>query len=65
MEMEKLQQFLLEEQELLADFLLDTENAESNKAYAKAAALWSMQSARVGAIKDVLSLLGQQVDEEL
>ena len=43
-----IQQFLVEEQELLADFLMDMENTEDNKAYAKATALWSMQSARVG-----------------
>lgn len=65
MEMEQLQQFLAEEKELLTDFLIDTENATTNKEYAKATALWSMQSARVGAIKDVLMLLGQPVDEEL
>lgn len=63
--MEKLQQFLLEEQEVLADFLLDMEGAESNKEYSRAAALWSMQSARVGAIKDALALLGQPVSEDL
>lgn len=55
--MEKLQQFLAEEEELLADFLLDMEHTEDNKAYAKAVALWSMQIARVGAIRDVLSLI--------
>lgn len=61
--MEQLQQFLAEEQELLADFLLDMENTEDNKAYAKAAALWSMQTARVGAIKDVMELLGYSINE--
>lgn len=55
--MDKLQQFLAEEEELLADFLLDMESNEDNKAYAKAVALWSMQTARVGAIRDVLALL--------
>ncbi|WP_339216221.1 hypothetical protein [Solibacillus sp. FSL W8-0372] len=55
--MEQLQQFLVEEQEVLADFLLDMENTEDNKEYARAAALWSMQSARVGAIRDVIELL--------
>lgn len=56
--MEQLQQFLAEEQEVLADFLLDMESTEDNKEYARAAALWSVQSARVGAIKDVIALLG-------
>lgn len=51
-----IQQFLVEEEELLADFLLDMENTDGNKAYAQAAALWSVQSARVGAIRDVLEL---------
>ena len=64
MEMEKLQQFLADEQEVLADFLLDMESTEDNKEYARATALWSMQSARVGAIKDVLTLLGYGLDEE-
>ena len=57
MEMEKLQQFLADEKELLTDFLIDTENAADNREYARAVALWSMQSARVGAIKDALVLL--------
>lgn len=57
MKVEKLQRFLAEEEELLADFLLDMENAENNKDYAKASALWSMQTARVGAIRDVIELL--------
>lgn len=57
MEMEQLQQFLAEEQEVLADFLLDMESTDDNKEYARAAALWSMQSARVGAIRDVIELL--------
>lgn len=55
--MEKLQHFLADEEELLSDFLFDMENTEGNKAYAKATALWSMQTARVGAIRDVLVLL--------
>lgn len=55
--MEKLQQFLAEEEELLSDFLLDMEHTEDNKAYAKVVALWSMQTARVGAIRDVLDFL--------
>lgn len=55
--MDKLQQFLAEEEELLTDFLLDMENTEDNKAYAKVVALWSMQTARVGAIRDVVALL--------
>ncbi len=54
-----IQQFLVEEEELLADFLMDMEITEDNKAYAKAAALWSMQSSRVGAICDVLDMLGE------
>ncbi|MER2060204.1 MAG: hypothetical protein ABTA16_15395 [Niallia sp.] len=62
--MEKLQQFLVDEQEVLADFLLDMENTEGNKEYARAAALWSMQSARVGAIKDALNVLGINKGEE-
>ena len=62
--MEKLQQFLVEEQEVLADFLLDMEGAEGNKEYSRAAALWSMQSARVGAIKDALMLLSHSVYED-
>ena len=62
--MEKLQQFLADEQEVLADFLLDMESTEENKEHARAAALWSMQLARVGAIKDVLTLLGYGVDED-
>lgn len=61
--MEKLQQFLAEEEELLADFLLDTENTEDNKAYARTVALWSMQTARVGAIRDVLALLSAPGEE--
>lgn len=60
--MDKLQQFLVEEQEVLADFLLDMEITEDNKEHARAAAFWSMQSARVGAIKDVLTLLGYGMD---
>lgn len=55
--MEKLQQFLADEQELLADFLMDMENAEGNKEYTRATALWSAQTARVGAIRDVIELL--------
>lgn len=55
--MEKLQQFLADEQELLADFLLDMENAEGNKEYTRAVALWSEQTARVVAIRDVMELL--------
>ena len=62
--MEKLQQFLADEQEVLEDFLLDMESTEDNKEYARAAALWSMQSARVGAIKDVLNVLGINAGEE-
>ena len=62
--MEKSQQFLEDEQEVLEDFLLDMENTEGNKEYARAAALWSMQSARVGAIKDVLNVLGINTGEE-
>ena len=61
--MEKLQQFLAEEEELLSDFLLDMENTEDNKAYTKAAALWSMQTARFGAIRDVLELLSTPGEE--
>lgn len=53
----KVQQFLTDEQELLADFLLDMEDAEGNREQTKAAALWAMQTARVGAIKDVLQLV--------
>ncbi|MER2039686.1 MAG: hypothetical protein ABS944_16185 [Solibacillus sp.] len=55
--MEKLQQFLTDEQEVLADYLIDMEEAADNKEYARATALWSMQSARVGAIRDVIELL--------
>lgn len=62
--MGKLHQFLADEQEVLADFLMDMESTEENKEYARAAALWSMQSARVGAIKDVLTLLGYGLEEE-
>ena len=58
--MDKIQRFLAEEEELLADFLMDMENAEgSNKAYAQAVALWSMQSVRVGAIRDVLAMFDE------
>lgn len=64
METEKLQHFLADEKELLTDFLIDTENAVDNKEYARAAALWSMQSARVGAIKDVLNVLGINTGED-
>ncbi|MER1986610.1 MAG: hypothetical protein ABS948_12035 [Solibacillus sp.] len=61
----KAQQFLAEEQELLADFLLDMESVEdSGKNYAKAAALWAVQTARVAAIKDVLELLEVPVEKE-
>lgn len=62
--MYKLRQFLADEQEVLADFLLDMGNAEGNKEYARVVALWSMQSARVGAIKDALAMLGVPVEEE-
>lgn len=62
---EKAQQFLADEQELLADFLLDMENVEdSGKNYAKAAALWAVQTARVAAIKDVLELFDIPAEEE-
>ncbi|MER2190647.1 MAG: hypothetical protein ABS951_06765 [Solibacillus sp.] len=62
----KAQQFLAEEQELLADFLLDMENVEdSGKNYAKAAALWAVQTARVAAIKDVLVLMEIPEEEKL
>lgn len=54
-----IQQFLAEEEELLADFVLDMENVEGNKEYSKTVALWSMQTARVGAIRDVLDMLGE------
>lgn len=57
--MDKMKQFLAEEEELLADFLMDMENAEGNKRYAKAAAIWSMQSARVGAIRDAIEMLSE------
>ena len=61
--MDKIQRFLAEEEELLADFLMDMENAEgSNKAYAQAVALWSMQSARVGAIRDVIEMMEEDGD---
>ncbi|WP_431030029.1 hypothetical protein [Lysinibacillus sp. LZ02] len=64
--MDKIKQFLADEEELLADFLMDMENAEgSNKAYAQAVALWSMQSARVGAIRDVLALLDENHNSEV
>lgn len=58
----KAQQFLAEEQELLADFLLDMNDAEG-KEYAKAAALWVTQTARVQGIKDVLEMLEIPVAE--
>ncbi|HEY4623721.1 MAG TPA: hypothetical protein VIH12_07660 [Solibacillus sp.] len=61
--MEKLQQFLADEEELLADFLLDMESAENNKEYTRAAALWSAQTARVGAIRDVLDLIDTTEEE--
>ncbi|MER2107428.1 MAG: hypothetical protein ABS949_10865 [Solibacillus sp.] len=62
----KAQQFLAEEQELLEDFLLDMENIEdSGKNYAKAAALWAVQTARVAAIKDALVLMEIPVEKKL
>lgn len=54
-----IQQFLVEEEELLTDFLLDMESTEGNKEYARTTALWSAQTARVGAIRDVLDMLGE------
>ncbi|WP_342471608.1 hypothetical protein MHH70_12385 [Metasolibacillus sp. FSL H7-0170] len=52
-----IEQFLAQEEELLTDFLLDMEESAGNKAYGQAVALWSMQTTRVGAIRDVLALL--------
>lgn len=59
----KAQQFLAEEQELLADFALDMENYDGGKEYTKLAALWAMQTARVEAIKDVFEVLEIPVEE--
>lgn len=58
----KAQQFLAEEQELLADFLLDMNDAEG-KEYAKAAGLWVTQIARVQGIKDALEMLAVSVED--
>lgn len=52
-----IEQFLQQEEELLADFLMDMEESNGNKEYGQAVALWSMQTTRVGAIRDVLALL--------
>lgn len=58
----KLLQFLADEAELLEDFAMDVDDQEDNKSNAKAVALWSMQSIRVGAIRDVLEMAGVSED---
>lgn len=55
----KLQQFLAEEVELLEDFAMDVEDNEdnNNRTKSKHLALWTMQTIRVGAIRDAIELL--------
>ncbi|MEK4228934.1 hypothetical protein [Solibacillus sp. FSL H8-0538] len=54
---QKMQQFLKDEKELLADLALDVANAENDYEYAKSKALYSVQMARVSGIKDTLAML--------
>lgn len=56
---QKMQQFLVDEKELLSDLALDVADAEKDYEYAKSKAIYSIQMARVSGIKDTLAMLEQ------
>ncbi|MFF5994820.1 hypothetical protein AAGS61_08655 [Lysinibacillus sp. KU-BSD001] len=58
--MDKIKQFLADEQELLTDLALDVANAETDFEYAKTKAAYSVQMARVSGIKDTIAMLEEK-----
>lgn len=57
--MDKMKQFLADEQELLNDLAHDVANADTPYEYQKAKSLFDIQMARVSGIKDSIAMLGQ------
>jgi len=55
-QIEKLEQFLTDEQELLKDLALDVANANSDYEQSKAKAVYATQQARITGIQDTIKL---------
>ncbi|MDM5333409.1 hypothetical protein QUF56_09240 [Ureibacillus composti] len=55
--MKELEQFLVDEKELLTDLALDVANANSPYDYTKAKEQYNAQVARVNAIQDAIDLI--------
>lgn len=55
--LQKVEQFLKDEKELLKDLAIDVANADTTDDYAKSKSIYDTQKARVTAISDTLKML--------